>query len=611
MTIADLQSLPAVETGKAESIVNNFSINVASPNGSGSQTSNLAIIRALFQMGIAVNGKNLFPSNIQGLPTWYIIRLSKDGYRGRKSYSEILVAWNQDTFARDIQDLAPGSVVIYPLDWKNAHISRDDLYTYRIPVKDLMADMDVPRAIKNKVANMVYVGGVASLLGIDLAEIEKALSYELKGKAKAVKINQDLVNVAAAWADENWDKQDPYRVERPAEDLNAGKFLVEGNDAAALGTTFGGCTFVSWYPITPSTSVVDNTRRYMKKFRHDADDKPTYAIIQAEDELAAAGMVLGAGWAGARSMTATSGPGISLMSEFIGLGYFAELPGVFWNIQRMGPSTGLPTRTSQGDILSTHFLGHGDTKQIVLLPASPAECFEFGWKSFDITERFMTPVFVLSDLDLGMNLWTSDDFDYPDEAMDRGRVLTPEDIEQNGFARYKDKYGDGVGERTLPGTEHPHAAYFTRGTGHDEYGTYSEDNHVWVENMERLVRKIEGMREHLPQPIIDRQEGARIAILSYGSNEPALEEARDMLLAENMPTDYCRIRALPAAKAVHDFIEDFDYVYVVENNRDGQMAMVLRLDMPHRANHILSINMGDGLPLTARFIVDTLKEMEG
>jgi 2-oxoglutarate ferredoxin oxidoreductase subunit alpha len=609
MTVIDVQRLPKAQGEQSRVVVNDFAINVASPNGSGSQTSNLAIIRALFKMGIPVNGKNLFPSNIQGLPTWYIIRLSKDGYRARKEGSEVMVCWNQQTIAKDIAALAPGSVVIYPSDWKQ-EISRDDLYIFRVPSKQIMEGFDIPQKLKPKVANMVYVGAVAYLLKIDLEAVQAGLSYELSGKQKAVDLNLNVVKAAYQWASDNWTDNIPFRAERMAANMNEGKFLMDGNSAAGLGAAFGGCTFVSWYPITPSTSLVDAAREYLAKYRHTSDGKPTYAVIQAEDELAALGMVIGAGWAGARAMTATSGPGISLMAEFAGLGFFAEIPAVIWDVQRMGPSTGLPTRTSQGDVLFAHYLGHGDSKHICLLPGTIAECFRFGWEAFDLAERYQTPIFVLSDLDLGMNLWTSDDFDYPDHPMDRGKVLSAEEVTRN-WGRYADVDGDGIGWRTLPGTPNPYAAYFTRGTGHDEYSNYSEDNKVWKANLDRLFKKIDLSRDHLPQPILSTMEGAQIGILSYGSNDPAIEEARDLLKAQGVATDYMRIRALPAASAVHDFINRFDHVYVVENNHEGQMAQILRLDLPAKAERILSIALCDGLPLSATFIVNELLMQEG
>ncbi len=609
MTVVDIQTHPSNTGDKI--LVNDFCLNVASPNGSGSQTSNLSIIRALFDMGVPVNGKNLFPSNIQGLPTWYIIRLNADGYLARKDTNEVMVAWNQQTFAKDVEQLAPGALLLYPLDWKQV-TSREDLHIFRIPINDLMKAFDIPRQIKPKVANMVYVGGLAALLGIELDAIERALSFELKGKQKAIDLNQNVVNAAYQWAVDNWDVSGvPYRAERIDNSPNEGKFLIEGNNAAGLGAAFGGCSLIAWYPITPSTSVVDAARGWFHRYRHNEDGRPTYAIIQAEDELAALGMVIGGGWAGARAMTATSGPGISLMAEFTGLAYFAEIPAVVWDVQRMGPSTGLPTRTSQGDITFTHFLGHGDSKHPVLLPANPGEAFEFGWRAFDYSEQLQTIVFVLSDLDLGMNLWTCTDFDYPDQPMQRGKVLSAEDITGPGsWGRYKDPDGDGVGYRTLPGTPSPYAAYFARGTGHDEYGIYTEDSDAWEHNMERITRKIENSRELLPQPLIDHPDGAKFGIISYGTNDPAIIEARDLLAAQGIRSAYLRIRALPAASAVQAFIERFDYVYVVENNHDAQMTQILRLDMPQRAADIQPINKCDGLPLTARFITESISQQE-
>ncbi|MFP4324116.1 MAG: 2-oxoacid:acceptor oxidoreductase subunit alpha [Anaerolineales bacterium] len=612
MTVIDVQTKPSAGPSGEKVVVNDFSINVASPNGSGSQTSNLSVIRALFDMGVPVNGKNLFPSNIQGLPTWYIIRLNADGYLARKDTSEVLVAWNQQTFAKDVAELPSGSVLLFPLDWKQV-TSRNDLHIFRIPINEIMKGFDIPRQIKTKVANMVYVGGLAYLLGIELDAIERALGHELKGKQKAIDLNQDVVKAAYQWATENWDISGvPYRAERMDDSPNTGKFLMEGNSAAGLGAAFGGCTFMAWYPITPSTSVIDAARGWFKHYRHREDGRPSYAIIQAEDELAALGMVIGAGWAGARAMTATSGPGISLMAEFTGLSYFAEIPAVVWNVQRMGPSTGLPTRTSQGDVMFTHFLGHGDSRHPVLLPADPKEAFEFGWRAFDYAEQFQTILFVLSDLDLGMNLWTSDDFEYPDAPLDRGKVLHAEDLTEPGkWGRYKDVDGDGIAYRTLPGTPSPYAAYFARGTGHDEYGVYTEDSDAWEQNMERITRKIEGTRDALPAPILDTMEGATVGILSYGTNHPAIVEARDLLAAQGLKSDYMRIRALPLAHAVHDFVNAYDHVYVVENNHDAQMAQILRLDMPAKAAQILPVNKCDGLPLTARFISESILQQEG
>jgi 2-oxoglutarate ferredoxin oxidoreductase subunit alpha len=389
--------------------------------------------------------------------------------------------------------------------------------------------------------------------------------------------------------------------------------LVDGNAAAALGATFGGVQFMAWYPITPSSSLAENTEAYLKKYRKTQDGHATFAVVQAEDELAAIGMTVGAGWAGGRAMTATSGPGISLMAEFAGLAYFAEVPIVVWDVQRVGPSTGLPTRTSQADILFIHFLGHGDTRQVVLFPTDPAEAFEFGWKAFDIAERLQTPVFVLSDLDLGMNLHTSRPFHYPDQPMDRGKVLTQEDLDklQGDWGRYRDVDGDGIGYRTLPGNQHPNSAYFARGTGHNANAVYSENPDDWEENMTRLHRKLENAREMLPPPVIDNVDGAKFGIISLGTNDDAIRETRDLLKQQDIKTDYLRIRALPAAQAVKDFIEAYDYVYVVENNFDGQLAGILRMDMPQLAPHIRSVARNNGLPLDAEWIRSKIMEMEG
>ncbi|HQE17534.1 MAG TPA: 2-oxoacid:acceptor oxidoreductase subunit alpha, partial [Aggregatilineales bacterium] len=523
MTDVQRAELAASAAGKG-TVVNDFQIIVATVNGTGSQTANTVLIRALFRMGIPVTGKNIFPSNIQGLPTWFTIRLSKEGYIARRETSEILVAMNRNTLQQDIDDLPSGGVCFYPAEWKIKH-HRDDIVYYPMPVNELVNQADVPRNLRDYVANMVYVGALAALLEIDLGEIEGALNFHFDGKQKPVDLNMGVVRLAYDYAMDHLPKVDPYRVERM--NGTGGKILLDGNSAAALGSVFGGVSLIAWYPITPSTSLIDAAREYLKELRIDPETgKATYAVIQAEDELAAIGMVVGAGWAGARAMTATSGPGISLMAEFAGLAYFAEVPAVIWDVQRVGPSTGLPTRTSQGDVLFAYTLGHGDTKHPVLLPADIKECFEFGWRVFDLAERLQTLVFVLSDLDLGMNLWMSEPFEYPDEPMDRGKVLTAEDLERlGGFSRYKDVDGDGIAYRTLPGTDHRLAAYFTRGTGHNERAIYSEAPEDWVQNMERLNRKFNTARDLVPQPVIDRAEGAQFGLIAYGTTHHAVVEA--------------------------------------------------------------------------------------
>ena len=592
-------------------IINDFAFSVATQNGSGSQTSNTVLVRTLFNMGIPVNGKNLFPSNIKGLPTWYTIRASKDGYVARRATTEIMVAYNQDTVTEDIKTTPSGGVVIYRDDLKIPP-ERDDITYYAVPVRQLMKDADVPRAFKSRVENMTYVGVVAQLFNFDMDVIWQSLLDQFGGKEKPAKMNMDVIRLSYDWSAENLIKNDPYSVETMNE--TKGKILITGNEAAALGSIFGGVHFVAWYPITPSTSVVDAINKY-KSLRRDADGKNTVAVIQAEDELAAAGMIIGAGFSGVRSMTATSGPGISLMSEFVGLAYVAEIPAVFWNIARMGPSTGLPTRTSQGDLLFTHFLGHGDSRQIVLLPASPEEAFEFGWRSFDIAEEIQIPVFVNSDLDLGMNNWMAEPFDYPDEPMKRGKVLDADSLskfieEHNTWGRYMDVDGDGIGYRTIPGTDHPRAAYFARGTGHNEMAVYSERSDDWLNNMDRLNRKLETAKTILPKDIIDYDASKSVGLITFGTNEPAIIEARDWLKAQGIETNYLRVRSLPLQDTVKEFVFKHDTVYVIENNYDGQLNQIMRIDYPEDMTHVKSLTLGDGLPMTARWIVESIGAKE-
>ncbi len=605
MSVVEAQGQPQhASIEERPPVVNDFSIVAATVNGSGSQTANNVLIRAFFKMGIPVNGKNLFPSNISGLPTWYTIRLSKDGYAARREGTEILVAFNPKTAADDLAALPANGVCIYPDDL-NFERNRGDVIYYGLPVKELVKASGADPKLRDYVANMAYVGAVTQLLGIERDEIKAALSRHFQGKAKAIDLNYGVVAAAADWVRDNLVKVDPFRVER----MNGtdGLIMIDGNSAAALGAVFGGVTVAAWYPITPSTSVIDALNEYLPELRVDADGRPTFAVIQAEDELAAIGMVFGAGWAGARAMTATSGPGISLMSEFAGLGYFAELPGVIWDIQRMGPSTGLPTRVSQGDVMKAYFLGHGDTRHVCLLPGSVAECFDFGHIAFDLAERLQTPVFVLSDLDLGMNNWMTEPFTYPEQPMDRGKVLSAEDIARlGGFKRFADVDGDGIGYRTLPGTNHPLAAYFTRGTGHNETATYSERPDDWLQNLDRLARKHETARTLVPKPVVDEPAPGAIGIIAYGSADPAIVEARDRLRKRGVETNYLRVRALPLEQTLRGFVARHDRVYVVELNYDGQMAQLVRLEMPELAGRVHSIAHCDGLPLTARFVTDSI-----
>ncbi|MDE2854273.1 MAG: 2-oxoacid:acceptor oxidoreductase subunit alpha [Chloroflexota bacterium] len=605
------QTQPKLDT--REPVINDFAFSVATKNGSGSQTSNNVLVMSLFQMGIPVNGKNLFPSNIKGLPTWYTIRASKDGYTARKALTEIVVAYNDSTATEDVANLPPGGVCITTDKIAKVIKQREDISYYEIPVAKLMRQTEVPSAFRKLVENMTYVGAVAQLFDIPLDLIYEVLLANFKGKAKPALMNHDVVKLAYDWTADNIVKSDPYHFEHM--DGTQGKIMMTGNDAGALGAVFGGVNVVSWYPITPSTSFVDGIIGF-RHLRQTENKENTIAIVQAEDELAAAGIVVGAGWAGARSLTSTSGPGISLMAEFAGLAYFAEIPAVFWNITRMGPSTGLPTRTSQGDLLFTHFLGHGDSRQLCLMPGNLKEAFEFGWKSFDISEALQSPVFVISDLDLGMNNWLSDPFDYPDQPVNRGKVLDAQSLqafidEHGKWGRYMDVDGDGIPHRTLPGTEHRFAGYFTRGTGHDEMAVYSERSDDWVENMTRLRLKMDTARAMLPQPIIDNGSDADIGIITFGTNEDAIREARDWLANDGIKTNYLRIRALPLASSVSDFIMAHRSVFVIENNFDGQLTQLIRLEHSENISHVRSLALGDGLPMTPDWIYDSLKEQEG
>ncbi|GAB4396475.1 MAG: 2-oxoacid:acceptor oxidoreductase subunit alpha [Anaerolineales bacterium] len=610
---ADVHPSPMLEALNAsQPIINDFSITVGTANGSGSQTSNTTLLRALFKMGIPVSGKNLFPSNIQGLPTWYTIRVSKDGYLARREEHEIVVAINPDSFARDLKDVSPGGVFFYD-DSIRMQIDRTDIYTYPMPVKKLTRDSGAPANLRNYIANMVYVGVLAQMLGIDLEKIYMALDFHFDGKQKAIDLNMNVVRAAAQWAAENLVKKDPYRVE-PMDKTN-GLIMVDGNTASALGAVYGGVQFVSWYPITPASSLAEKLNEYLPKFRKDPETgKNTYVVIQAEDELAAAGMAIGAGWAGLRAMSSTSGPGISLMTEFVGLAYAAEVPVVIWDVVRVGPSTGLPTRTSQGDLTMVYFLGHGDTDNIILLPATGNECFELGWKAFDYAERFQTPVFVITDLDLGMNQWMTEPFRYPETEIDRGKVLWEEDLQKltQPWGRYKDVDGDGIPWRTVPGNRHHASAYFTRGTGHNEYAKYSEEADVWEAMQNRIKAKFETARKELPAPVTyPKQDGAKIGILAFGSTEAAILEARDQLQARhNLPVDFMRIRALPMHADVRDFVNQYDRVYVVELNRDGQLHQILTIEMPEHAHKLISLAHLDGLPLTAKWVRENLLQAE-
>ena len=595
-----------------QSLVNDLSIQVATVNGSGSQTANSVLLRAIFQMGIPVSGKNLFPSNIAGLPTWFTIRASRYGYVGRKKEIDFLVAMNPETAEEDVRDLRAGSEVVYD-ERLNLNRLRNDLTFYPVPFDQLVAPVCPDAKLRKLVRNMIYDAVLARLLGVEMEEIQKALQRQFRKKLKAAELNWNAARAGYDFAEKNFQKSNRFSLERM--DETRGKIIIDGNAAAALGAMFAGVTVVTWYPITPSSSVCETLIDLMKRYRIDPETKKaTFAIVQAEDELAAIGMALGAGWAGARSMTATAGPGISLMAEFTGFGYYAEIPAVIFNIQRVGPSTGLPTRTAQGDILSTAYLSHGDTKHPMYFPCSVEECFTMAIDAFDFAEAFQTPVFVLSDLDLGMNNWMSDPFPYPEKPMSRGKVLSKEDLDRLGsFERYRDLDGDGVGYRTLPGTNHPAAGYFTRGSGHNEKAKYSERPGDYVNNVDRLARKFEAMRARLPGPVIHESKGREIGILACGTSHWAVEESLDQLQKEyDLDASYLRLRAFPFSDEVMDFIRRHRRVYVVDQNRDAQLYQLLRLEIAaEEITKLRSVRHYDGLPIDARSVTDAIVSQEG
>jgi 2-oxoglutarate ferredoxin oxidoreductase subunit alpha len=592
-------------------IVNDFSIQIATVNGSGSQSANLVLLKSIFRMGIPVSGKNLFPSNIAGLPTWYTIRASKDGYVARKKEIDLLIAMNAETSKEDILSLPPGAAAIYE-ETANLQQYRDDVACYPVPFDKLTAAVCPEAKLRKLVKNMIYVGVAAQLLKMNMVDVEAALRKQFAKKVKAADLNWAAVQAGYDYSSTTFIKRPSLVLE--AMDATKGKIIIDGNAAAALGCIFAGCTVVMWYPITPSSSVVESFIDYAKRYRVEEDGKATFAVVQAEDELAAIGAVFGAGWAGARAMTATSGPGISLMAEFAGLGYYAELPGVIFDIQRTGPSTGMPTRNQQGDLLSVAFLSHGDTKHVMLIPGSVRECFEMAQAAFDLTEQLQTPVFVMSDLDLGMNNWMSDPFTYPDKPLNRGKVLSAEDLTKlGGFARYKDVDGDGVGYRTLPGTDHPQAAYFTRGSGHNEKGQYTERPDDYFNNMERLSKKFETARSLVPRPEVVQTGKAKIGLIAFGTSDFATRESRDQLNKEyKLDTDYLRLRAYPFSREVHEFVASHERVYVIEQNRDAQMLSLLKLDLPaEEIVKLRSIRHFNGLPIDARSVTDELVTQEG
>ena len=595
-----------------QQIINDLTIQAATVNGSGSQTANLVLTRAIFHMGIPVAPKNVFPSNIEGLPTWYQLRVTPEGHMARSDKVDILIAFNPATWHQDLKTVRPGGVVIHEEVFSTADVRGDVVY-YPVPFSKLAKSKIQSDTLRKQLANMLYVGVVAGLLSIPWEALEHAVRRQFLSKPKAVQVNLDAIKTGFDYWQDNFSKKDAYRLE-PMTGVVEGKVLVEGNQAAALGALMGGVTVAAWYPITPSSSLCENLIAYAERFRIDPKTgEKLISVVQAEDELAAVGMAIGAGWAGARSMTSTSGPGISLMAEFAGLAYYAEVPVVIFDIQRIGPSTGLPTRTSQGDVAFAFTLSHGDTRHIVLLPGTVEECYEFGRDAFDYADRFQTPVFVLSDLDLGMNLWMTPEFKYPEKPFDRGKVLSKLDLERlaGEWGRYKDVDGDGVTYRTLPGTDHPAAGFFTRGSGHDEFARYTESAEAYARNMDRLTHKLETARAELPPPLVDESLKSRVGLIAFGSTHAAVVEAREALAAAGSPVDYLRLRALPLSDEVAAFVSRHERVYVVEQNRDGQVYDIVRLALsPELVGRVHSIRHYNGQPVPAAAIIEPMQQME-
>ena len=610
MPPSDLAVQEQHASGSRQKVVNDFSLQVATVNGSGSQTANLVLLRSILLMGVPVSGKNMFPSNIAGLPTWYTIRASKRGYIGRKKEVDFLVAMNPETAKEDVLTLEPGAAVVYDEPLK-LNALRNDLVFYPVPFDKLVSPVCPDAKLRRLVRNMIYDGILSKLLGIDFGLMEKALGKQLGKKAKAVTLNVGALKAGWDYAETHFTKQDPYVIE--AMNATAGKILIDGNAAAAIGCMMAGVTVVAWYPITPSSSLCESLIGYMKKYRVDkATGKATFAIVQAEDEIASLGMVIGASWAGARAMTATAGPGISLMSEFAGLGYYAETPAVIFDVQRVGPSTGLPTRTAQGDLLQTAFLSHGDTKHIMIFPCSAEEAYTMAMEAFELAEQFQTPVFVMMDLDLGMNNWMSDPFAYPSKPINRGKRLTAEKLKELGeWGRYRDVDGDGIAYRTIPGDGLP--AYFTRGSGHNAKGQYSERPDDYVENMDRLARKFDTARARVPRPAIDLNPKAKIGIIAFGTSEYATQESRDQLREETkVETSYFRLRGYPFNAELAAFIDAHERIYVIEQNRDAQLLQLMRLELtPDRQSRLRSVLHYNGLPIDARSITDDVLAQEG
>ncbi|MGE0762238.1 MAG: 2-oxoacid:acceptor oxidoreductase subunit alpha [Bdellovibrionales bacterium] len=587
--------------------VNDFVLHMATVNGSGSQTANLLVVKTLFRMGIPVSGKNLFPSNIQGLPTWFTIRANPMGFTARRTTQDIVISLNPTSAVEDQKQLRPGGLFLHSNDCRlKPEQIRPDITQVQVPFRELAAATSDSVKSRKLLTNIVYVGILSELLPLDQTILKQTVYDHLKGKESLIEPNMKAIEAGRQWAQNAVSEMCGAHATKPvvrAQTVPGGNqknILIDGNSAASMGLLDGGCTFAAWYPITPSSSVMEGFLNYAEQWRMDTDGKIKAAVVQAEDELAAISMALGAGWAGARAMTATSGPGLSLMSEAAGLAYFAEIPAVIWNVQRAGPSTGLPTRTMQGDVISAAYLSHGDTKHVLLFPADPAECFAFGKIAFDLAEQLQTLVIVLSDLNLGMNLHSTPEWSASVETFKRGKVLGEKELAQmTHFARYSDADGDGVGARTLPGTNHPLAAYFTRGTGHDESSRYTEDPVIFAKTLQRLNRKWQTARQLVPKPEIEMVTGAKIGILAYGSTHEAIAEIRHGLKTHHIATHYLRLKSFPFTNEVEKFLESCEKVFVIEQNRDGQMRQLLSAEFPQLAARLHGVVNYDGWPLAA------------
>jgi 2-oxoglutarate ferredoxin oxidoreductase subunit alpha len=589
-------------------LVNDFALKIGTVNGTGSASANSLLLQALFRMGIPVTGKNVFPSNIQGLPTWYEIRVNKDGYTARSPHFHLMVAMNPQSYARDIAEVESGGWVLYDSTRElDGDLRRDDVTFLGIPLARMCAERFEKARERILMKNIGYVGALGALIDIDMSVVRGMLEEKFSHKPNLIESNFTAIEMGYEYAREHWDCPLPIHLERM--DKTKGSVMVTGNAATALGCVYAGATVGAWYPITPATSVMDGFKEYCERFRVDPESgRNNYIIIQAEDELAAAGMVIGANWMGARAFTPTSGAGISLMSEFIGLAYYAEVPSVFVDVQRTGPSTGMPTRTQQGDLMLTAYASHGDTKHINLYPADPKECFELAVSAFDLAERFQTPVFLLSDLDIGMNDWMIPRLEWDDSYRpDRGKVLSAAEVEALGkFSRYLDVDGDGIPYRTLPGT-HPKGAYFTRGSGHDKHGRYTEDSGAYLEVVDRLARKVQSAAEHLPAPEIFGSGDASVGIIAVGGVHWAVLEARDELAAEGVDTDYLRVRGFPFRRAVHDFVAAHDTVFVVEQNRDAQLRTLLCNETGCAESDLTSVRYYGGQPMSKGHVLEGIR----